>query len=481
MNELFQKSEREVSMHDSIDNSFTVLRRRIVRLLLGDAPPEGLVVAACVEVCNHFGRPCEFVTDPGRPVPPETEAFAVSDGEAIVGRLFVASSGIGQEKSWQEIADLVGICSQQELQAGFIDDLETQSAEMLFHAPDAIFVLDGSGRVQMANARALNLVGASDAEVAHRHLSDVGGAPALAHVDFRDAARTGRVLDVELALPRRRRLISASCSFVGSEDDKDAQILCVARDITGERQAQLALRRSERSAILAQTVEYLLHEVNNPLAAVVSTLSRLDRGLAQKKREGESADALRLVSFVEPALAAVREQTERIRKTFGMLRTVSRTLSATAPESVDVGHELSLAIRSVEHEFQPNISIHRDIADLPKVSAAPMQLAEAFGAVLRNAAQAVDEGKRGGVSVWARVEGRIVAVGVEDTGPGVPEGLREKIFMPFFSTKRDSGALGLGLNMAEDIFKRLGGSLGIEEKSTDGALFVARLPVDRRG
>ena len=72
---------------------------------------------------------------------------------------------------------------------------------------------------------------------------------------------------------------------------------------------------------------------------------------------------------------------------------------------------------------------------------------------------------------------RQVEVVVEDTGPGVPEELREKIFEPFFSTKQDQGGTGLGLSISAEILRRNGGELRVEEVAEgEGARFIVRLP-----
>ncbi len=66
---------------------------------------------------------------------------------------------------------------------------------------------------------------------------------------------------------------------------------------------------------------------------------------------------------------------------------------------------------------------------------------------------------------------------IEDNGPGISKELRERIFMPFFTTKPLGDALGLGLTMAEDTIRRMGGSVDLDQTDLGGARFVVTLPI----
>ena len=71
-----------------------------------------------------------------------------------------------------------------------------------------------------------------------------------------------------------------------------------------------------------------------------------------------------------------------------------------------------------------------------------------------------------------------VLVDIEDNGPGVPEELRDKLLMPFFTTKKGTEGTGLGLSITHDIIKAHGGELKVESTLGDGSIFSITIPID---
>jgi len=106
-----------------------------------------------------------------------------------------------------------------------------------------------------------------------------------------------------------------------------------------------------------------------------------------------------------------------------------------------------------------------------------MHLAEVFGAILKNAAQAMEGRERGAVRIRTEVAGARVLLVFEDDGPGVDPAFYDRIFMPFFTTKPLGTALGLGLTIAQDTARHLGGAIRCEPGNARGARFVVELPI----
>ena len=109
----------------------------------------------------------------------------------------------------------------------------------------------------------------------------------------------------------------------------------------------------------------------------------------------------------------------------------------------------------------------------------PTLLGQVLVNLLSNAADAVAGSPHPRVALRVRREGMMAMVEVEDTGPGVPEEMREKIFQPFFSTKGDAGN-GLGLWISSEIARVHGGTLSVQKGSWGGALFRLALPIEAR-
>lgn len=102
-----------------------------------------------------------------------------------------------------------------------------------------------------------------------------------------------------------------------------------------------------------------------------------------------------------------------------------------------------------------------------------------FKQLIDNAMDALGavRGRERELRVSTQADGGTIAVRIEDTGPGVPETIRFKVFEPFFSTKGAATNGGLGLSMAQEIVNEHAGTLGIDEQCRSGCRVVVRLPV----
>ena len=116
------------------------------------------------------------------------------------------------------------------------------------------------------------------------------------------------------------------------------------------------------------------------------------------------------------------------------------------------------------------------VGELPELPGSPVLLRRALANLLRNAVEATPPERRAGldaVVLEGRVEADDVAVSVGDRGPGIAPGQREKIFLPFYSTK-ENGA-GLGLAIVARIAELHGGTVEVDDRPGGGALFTLRL------
>ena len=126
------------------------------------------------------------------------------------------------------------------------------------------------------------------------------------------------------------------------------------------------------------------------------------------------------------------------------------------------------------------IEVHRDLAfDLPPVQADPDQMKRAVVNLIDNAAEAVEQSvpKEIWVSTQFDPEREVIEVVVADSGPGIPEEAKEKLFLPYFSTK--ARGTGLGLAIVSRIVTEHHGGIRVEENRPTGTKFIIELPVER--
>jgi signal transduction histidine kinase len=224
--------------------------------------------------------------------------------------------------------------------------------------------------------------------------------------------------------------------------------------------------QAEKMAALGQTISGVAHELNNPLATILTWAERLSQlPLDEASRRGLEA----ILSESERAARIVRNLL-----TFARKRHTTRTMINLN----EVVRE-TLALRSYEQRVT-NITIVEALASgLPSVFADPHQVKQVLLNLIINAEQAMLSAHGRGtlvVRTWHDVERESLVLEVNDDGPGVPDEVQTKIFDPFFTTKDVGKGTGLGLTVAYAIIQEHGGRITLRSVPGGGASFFVELP-----
>lgn len=206
----------------------------------------------------------------------------------------------------------------------------------------------------------------------------------------------------------------------------------------------------------------LAHELSNPLNALGLQVEML----------------LKDPDTLEKRVDKLRGSLDRMRNILEAMRNGAR-LSGGDRRQVDLAREVDLAFTLMEGRLKTRASLVRAYAEVPPVFCQPTLLGQVLVNLLANAADAVAGRPHPRIALRVRREGALALVEVEDSGPGVPEDLQERIFEPFFSTKGDAGN-GLGLWISSQIARVHGGTLSVHRGTSGGALFRFALPIDAR-
>ena len=234
------------------------------------------------------------------------------------------------------------------------------------------------------------------------------------------------------------------------------------------RETQFQLIQSEKMASLGKLAASIAHEINNPLAGILTTAKLLTR-FAQ---EGPPDDATR-ESFVRQ-LALVERETQRCTVIVRNLLDFARQRDLQLAET-DVNAALEEALFVLGHHITlQNVTVKKHLNPLPPIEADFGQLRQAFLNVFLNACEAMTNG--GELRVTSRLldDGRTVEIECADTGAGIPPDQLEKILEPFFTTKEKG--TGLGLSMVYGIVERHRGKLEIRSEVGKGTTVVMRFP-----
>ena len=250
-------------------------------------------------------------------------------------------------------------------------------------------------------------------------------------------------------------------------------VVTVCRDLTERKRMERQLMFADRMVSVGTLAAGVAHEINNPMAYVLSNL----RFLAEEVHELENVLPSDRMAALSDLLAQAEDGAERVRLIVRDLKTFSSD-NAGEHGPVDVQRVLDGSINMAWNEIRHRAQLERNYAELPPVRASEAKLGQVFLNLLVNAAHALPEGKatENRITVATRrVEDR-VEVEVTDTGEGIPEEVAHRIFDPFFTTKPVGVGTGLGLSICHSIVQAFGGDISFRSEAGKGTTFSVTLP-----
>lgn len=222
--------------------------------------------------------------------------------------------------------------------------------------------------------------------------------------------------------------------------------------------AQTELVRRERLAVIGLFAGSLAHQIRNPLGSIKNAAYLVQ--LASPTVDDDLRRALNIIQDeVGRANQIITDLVDYARVTPAQRRVVP----------VDLLMEIALS----GMDLPANVTVVTECPALPKVFVDPSQLQRALQKLVKNALQAMSNG--GTLTLSARSEGDAVFFGVCDTGRGIPEDVRHRLFEPLVSG--NPGNLGLGLITARALIENQGGALALEKTDHEGTCVRLRLPV----
>jgi signal transduction histidine kinase len=227
------------------------------------------------------------------------------------------------------------------------------------------------------------------------------------------------------------------------------------------------LKDSERLAAIGQTAGMVGHDIRNPLQAIIGEVYLVNSELATLPDSEEKAN-------IKESLDMIKQNTEYMNKIVLDLQDFAKPLNPCDEETnIEQMVQELLTKNGVPESIQTEAQIESD-ARIVRADSAYMK--RILGNLVSNAVQAMPKG--GKLTVQAHRETSAVVIMVKDTGVGIPEDAKDKLFTPLFTTK--SKGQGFGLAVVKRLTEALGGTVTFDSKEGTGTTFTIRLPQNKK-
>jgi len=262
------------------------------------------------------------------------------------------------------------------------------------------------------------------------------------------------------------------------------------------RQSQYKLIQSEQMASLGQLVAGIAHEINNPVNFISAGVESLNTNLEEigqvldiyhkitplnvgtKLKEieklKEKIEYREAIKEIEKLIVSIKNGTKRTTEIVKGLRTFSR-LDKDIIKTADIHEGLDSTLILLYNKYKNRIRIFKNYGDLPLIECYPGQLHQIFMNILSNAVDAIEN--TGTISITTSIVNGLIRISIKDSGRGIPENLKEKIFEPFYTTKEVGMGTGLGLSISHGIIEKHNGRIDVKSEVEKGSEFIITLPM----
>jgi len=343
---------------------------------------------------------------------------------------------------------------------------------------DGIIVTDTKGNILIFNKGAEDILGYKGEEVVDKmnirsiytpgvakevmeklRSPDYGGVGKLTSFPIAHRRKDGELIEGDL-----------SASLIYDEKGNEIGSVGIFKDLRERlrierelREMQQALLQSEKLAAMGRLTSQIAHELNNPIYGIMNTLELLKTEIPPESKRRR---------ILELSLS----ETQRLAE---MLRNM---LSFSKPEEekrkpIKINELVEGILLMMERQMrESNIKVETYFDEgIPEVMASTNQMRQVMLNLIKNAKEAMPKG--GTLTVRTTREDNKVLIHIQDTGAGIPEEIRDKIFEAFFTTKQKVKGVGLGLSVCYGIIKDHGGEIKVESEVDKGTSFKIHLPI----
>jgi signal transduction histidine kinase len=343
------------------------------------------------------------------------------------------------------------------------DDMEIAARTLARNLPTGLLSVDQEGSVVGLNEAGREILGIPFETRGERFDALLAGLPDFAGLVasvLRDRTPVER-REVRWRRGAEERVVGVTVAPATGADGRFLGVLALFSDLSEVRRLERRMALARHLADLGEVSAGAAHEFRNAAAAI----------------DGFADLALRNPDRATDHLRSIRREAQEMSRVTSDFLLFARPESF-APQPVDLSAVADAVVAEAQEALVPLRVARR--GEFPTVPGSAVLLRRALANLLRNAAEATPPARRSepdAVVVEGRVLSSEVAISVSDRGPGVPASEREKVFLPFYSTKLEGA--GFGLAIVARIAELHGGTVDVEDRPGGGGRFTLRLPLSR--
>lgn len=367
-----------------------------------------------------------------------------------------------------------------------LDEARTYMNNVMESMTEMLMVLDIGGIFQRVNKAVEKELGYPEKELVGKKVDMITGESAFLN-NMTDEGVIAQVDKVFTAKDGRKIPVVFSGSVMIDSQHNNLGIVCVARNITDRKKMEeeiksqlkettVSLIQAEKLSAIGEIAAGMCHELNQPLNAMKIISQSAQREITKKRYVEETM----VQDFKD-----IVEQINKAADIINHMRTYSRRTTEQELWAISLNAVVDSAMKFAETQLKNhNIKLVKNLApDLPMIKGDGIRLEQVLLNLVTNARLALKASDRTEKIIEIKTypigtgDNASVALDVKDNGPGVPDNIKEKIFTPFFTTRKQGEGTGLGLSIATKIMSSHKGKLELESVFGQGATFRMVLPV----
>ena len=376
--------------------------------------------------------------------------------------------------------------------------------------------VDDEGRVVEWNSVACELFGLSDAQALGQPFDELPlcwdramVAAAVAEVLASGERLRRENVTVPSADPEARPDRAVSLTVNPTQTERGRGFAIIGSDVTERQLLEMQLHQAQKLESVGTLAAGIAHEINTPMQFVSDNLRFVSQSVtpltsvlqlipevvdcsrngavpadlaARLELATAGVDVAFLADELPAALSEMQEGVDRVTTIVRAMKDFSHP-GNQGRQSADLNKAITTTLSVARNEYKYHADVETDFGELPFADCYVADLNQVFLNLLVNAAHATkdvvgDGGGRGMIRIRTRVDGDSIEIRISDTGAGIPEAVRGKIFDQFFTTKAVGKGTGLGLAIARAVvIDKHGGSIRFESEVGKGTTFIVRIPV----